>query len=233
MQHKKILFFGSIGVLAETSDIQRQAYNQALDEAGLHWSWDAETYRALLEMSGGRDRLRMLSEATGAGLTDEAIERIHARKTEIACARIRRERTPLRPGVAALIGRAWAEGLRLGLVTTTYQENIDAIADAAGAHLPLDQFDVVVSRERVSVGKPDPAAYRLALKETDQTSERAIAVEDTMASVLSATGAGIETIATPGAFARGQSFFMAHYTVDALADEGGALHDAVCAAIFG
>ena len=31
------LFLGSIGVLAETSDIQRRAYNAALSEAGVPW----------------------------------------------------------------------------------------------------------------------------------------------------------------------------------------------------
>ncbi len=31
----KALFFGSIGVLAETSELQRQAFNSALERAGL------------------------------------------------------------------------------------------------------------------------------------------------------------------------------------------------------
>ena len=46
------LFVGSIGVLAETSDIQRRAYNQALAEAGVDWHWDEEPSRDLLAGRG-------------------------------------------------------------------------------------------------------------------------------------------------------------------------------------
>lgn len=64
----KALLFGSIGVLAETSEIQRQAYNQALTEAGLGWQWDAATYRDLLTTVGGKNRLSLLGRATGSPL---------------------------------------------------------------------------------------------------------------------------------------------------------------------
>tara|TARA_B110000503_G_scaffold47893_1_gene77939 strand:+ start:1294 stop:1407 length:114 start_codon:yes stop_codon:yes gene_type:complete len=33
----KAVFFGSIGTLVETSDLQRRAFNQAFAEAGLDW----------------------------------------------------------------------------------------------------------------------------------------------------------------------------------------------------
>ena len=36
----KAIIFGSIGTLVETSDIQRQSFNQAFKEIGLDWYWD-------------------------------------------------------------------------------------------------------------------------------------------------------------------------------------------------
>ena len=36
----KAILFGSIGTLIETSDLQREAFNQAFKEAGLDWYWD-------------------------------------------------------------------------------------------------------------------------------------------------------------------------------------------------
>ncbi len=36
----KAILLGSIGVVAETSDIQRRAYNTAFKEAGLDWVWE-------------------------------------------------------------------------------------------------------------------------------------------------------------------------------------------------
>ena len=82
---KTTLIFGSIGTVMETSDVQRRAYNQALKEAGLHWDWSPEIYSELLNQSGGQERLAMLAAATGAKLSAQQIESIHARKTQIAC----------------------------------------------------------------------------------------------------------------------------------------------------
>ena len=53
----KALFFGSIGVLAETSELQRQAYNTAFKINDLKWHWNVGTYCGLLQESGGQNRL--------------------------------------------------------------------------------------------------------------------------------------------------------------------------------
>ena len=52
----KAIIFGSIGTLVETSDIQRQSFNQAFKEIGLDWYWDKNNYKNLLKKSGGRNR---------------------------------------------------------------------------------------------------------------------------------------------------------------------------------
>ena len=36
----KAVLFGSIGTLAETSDIQRNSFNEAFKISGLDWVWD-------------------------------------------------------------------------------------------------------------------------------------------------------------------------------------------------
>ena len=153
------VLFGSIGVLAETSDIQR-AYNQAMVEAGIDWSWDRDTYRRLLTISGGQARLRLLADATNAQLSEDQIVGIHRRKTEIACSEISESKTPLRPGVAELVRWALGADKTLGLVTSTYRPNIDAIAKAAGSELSLDDFAVVLTTDDVARGKPAPDVSR-------------------------------------------------------------------------
>lgn len=47
------LLFGSIGTIADTSELQREAFNAAFLRHGLDWSWDRATYRALLTTAGG------------------------------------------------------------------------------------------------------------------------------------------------------------------------------------
>lgn len=210
------LFIGSIGVLAETSDIQRRAYNQALTEAGLDWHCDAETYRDLLTAPGGRNRLGQLSGKTGAGLSETDIERIHTRKTEIACHEIAKSDNVLRPGVAETIDRALAQGLTLALATTTYQANIDAIAAAAGTDLQLSKFSAILTVDDCDSPKPAPDIYLAALSRLDVKNCDVIAIEDSASSLRSAKMAGIYTVATPGAFTSQQDFSEADLVLSSL-----------------
>jgi beta-phosphoglucomutase-like phosphatase (HAD superfamily) len=48
MNQLKAVIFGAIGTIAETSDLQRQAFNAAFAAAEIPWHWDQETYRKLL-----------------------------------------------------------------------------------------------------------------------------------------------------------------------------------------
>ena len=47
----KALLFGSIGTLIESSNIQRNSFNEAFKEAGLDWYWDEQDYKILLKKS--------------------------------------------------------------------------------------------------------------------------------------------------------------------------------------
>ena len=226
---KTAVMFGSIGSIVETSDIQRRAYNRALSEAGLAWNWDRDTYADLLMQAGGRERLAQLSAATGAALSQERIDAIHERKTELACAEIVDRKVPLRPGVADLVKRAKERGMKVGFVTTTYQPNIDAIFEAAGDALSAKDFDVIVSRSDVKLGKPAPDAYEAALRKLSIAATDAIAIEDTATSVMSAKRAGLTVVATPGEITAGQDFWQADVVVTGLAAPDGTLDGRVLA----
>lgn len=215
MQDLKAILFGSIGVIAETSDIQRRAYNAALAEAGVAWHWDPDTYRQLLTESGGKRRLRRLSAANDDALTEEQVQAIHARKTEIACAEVA-SGVSLRPGVAAVIEEALDRRLSLAFVTSTYRPNIDAIAEGAAGALPLDRFAAVLTTDDCERGKPAPDVYREALSRLGIQADNAIAIEDSATSVRAAKAAGLYTIATPGEYTAGQDFSAADRVLQSL-----------------
>ena len=59
---KKAILFGSIGTLIETSDIQRESFNESFKETGLDWYWDEEDYIKLLKKSGGTKRIEDFAE---------------------------------------------------------------------------------------------------------------------------------------------------------------------------
>jgi len=228
---KTTLFFGSIGAVMETSDVQRRAYNQALKEAGLNWLWTQEIYAYLLNQSGGQDRLKMLAAATGVHLSQPQIESIHARKTAIACNELATTRTPLRPGVAELLAWAKARNMKTAFVTTTNQHNIDAIFQSAGDDLSKSDFNYIGSNDQVVRGKPWPDAYLTALKQLNTMPEEALAIEDTAVSLMSAKRAGIEVVATPGELSSGQDFWQADLVCTSLLDEHGKIDSRVLAII--
>ena len=64
MNYKAILF-GSIGTLIETSELQRNAFNQAFSENGLDWNWNPAQYQDLLKKSGGRQRIEDFAAREG------------------------------------------------------------------------------------------------------------------------------------------------------------------------
>jgi len=196
----KALFIGSIGVVAETSELQRKAYNQAMSEFGISWEWDIDIYKELLKSSGGQNRLRTLSQATNHVLSDQLIEKIHARKIQLACEMIIRDKVPPRSGLVALIRKAQQEGLKVAWVTSTGNENTDAILQASNGQLEDADFDYIFHREDAKQGKPAPYIYYAALQHFRMEPSACIAVEDSLNSVLAAKGAGIFTIATLGAY---------------------------------
>ncbi len=204
-------FIGSIGVVAETSDIQRRAYNQAFREHGVDWHWDVETYKKLLRENGGRERLRRLGETRDGGLDEETVSSIHARKTEIACAEIRETGVPVRLGVQDLIALAKSSGTPLFFVTTTYRVNIEAIADGARPRLDLNDFDEILTTEDVTKTKPDPEVYLTALERLGLDGPSVLAIEDSETSLAAAKAAGCRTLATPGAFTSEQDFSSADW----------------------
>lgn len=219
---KTALLLGSIGTVVETSDIQRLAYNQALKEAGINWTWDRAVYSELLSQSGGKERLSMLASATGVNLSKAEIATIHTRKTQLAGEALMIARPSPRPGVAALIALAKERNMKIAFVTTTYRENIDAIFAATG-ELSLGDFDYVGTRDDVEQGKPSPDAYFAALAKLGVDAAHALAIEDTAISVMSAKRAGIEVVATPGDLSGGQDLWQADLIVDNIADASGAI----------
>ncbi len=79
----------------------------------------------------------------------------------------------------------------VALVTTAKRENAQTILDH---HKLTDLFDLIVAAEDVSVSKPSPEAYLLALQRAGLGAHEVIAFEDSAPGVESAASAGIAVI---------------------------------------
>jgi len=71
------------------------------------------------------------------------------------------------------------------------------LADAVLGALPEGTFDVVVTGDEVSHGKPHPEPYRAAARLLGVSPEDCVAIEDSPTGVRSAVAAGVPTLAVP------------------------------------
>lgn len=207
------LMFGSISTIADTSELQREAFNRAFERHGLGWSWSREEYRSLLGASGGRQRIADY----GAGrsqVVDAAA--VHQTKSQIFRDSLAATSLEPRAGVLDTIRAARDVGTKVAFVTTTSPDNVTALLAALGPALSVDDFDLVVDATTVPTPKPDRAPYAHALQTLDEKAEDCVAIEDNPGGVQSATAAGLRCVAFPNANTATQHFPGAHARVTSL-----------------
>ncbi len=219
MDQLKAVIFGAIGVIAETSDLQRQAFNLAFAEAKLDWNWDAETYRRLLSINGGQARLRAYRDegVNRSDVSEAMIAALHDRKTHHYAALTAGGAVKPRRGVTELINACQDAGVRVALCTSTSVENVEAIKAALGDALNFSAFASMTTIDKIARVKPAPDAYLHCLSQLGLAAHEVVAIEDTPVSMASAIAAGIAVIATPGAMTKDQDFSSAALVVDDLA----------------
>lgn len=189
------ILFDVDGTIAETEEGHREAWNAAFAAQGRDWRWDQATYRDLLRVAGGPERLRAF--AGPDAISDAEITQIHREKNALYRAAVARGAVPLRPGVLALLHFARAAGIRLAIATTTSRGNVEALlAGAIGSHA-LGWFDVLACAEDAPAKKPDPEVYAVALARLGLPAKETVAIEDSRNGVLAATALGIPVVLTP------------------------------------
>lgn len=207
------ILFGSISTLADTSELQRRAFNDAFAAYGLDWEWSRDEYVSMLGSNGGAQRIEDYAAARGADVDAAAV---HARKSQIFQELLGSSSVSPRPGVVEVVEEARRSDHKLGFVTTTSQGNIDALLSALRPHISAEMFDLIVNRDSVSSPKPNPDAYQYALETLGADADSAVAIEDNEGGVTAASAAGITCIAFPNENTVGGDFGAADETVDSL-----------------
>lgn len=209
MAFLKALIFGAIGTLTETSEMQRQAFNQAFADAGHKIVWDEATYRELVSgpqsVVGGQSRIRNDAAVRGVKLDDLAIAELHAAKSRNFQDMMTREGLPLNRGVEALIADAKRAGLSVAFASTTSRANVDAMFAAMRPAI-RHNFDAILSIDDADAVKPSPAIYLAALEKLELDAGEVIAIEDSAPSMAAALAAGIATFVVPGKLWVGGTF---------------------------
>ena len=93
---------------------------------------------------------------------------------------------PWRPGARELLADLRADGVPCALVTMSYERFVAPVLAA----LPKGTFDVVVTGDAVSRGKPHPEPYLHAARLLGRRPGRCLAIEDSNTGARSAEAAG-------------------------------------------
>jgi HAD superfamily hydrolase (TIGR01509 family) len=98
-----------------------------------------------------------------------------------------------RPGACELLHAVKRAGLPTALVTSTGR----ALVEVALKTIGVEDFDVVVCGDEVSMPKPDPEPYRTAATLLGVAIEDCVAIEDSPTGVSSALASGAAVLAVP------------------------------------
>ena len=193
----KALFFGSIGTIVETSRLQYDAFHVAFAQHGLDWQWDLQTYRDMLKISGGANRISAFADKRNERVDATAI---HATKTSWFLEKLQSDSVKPLSYVSLGLKMAEKHGIKTGFVSTTEKATVQIIAQklVAEGH---QGFDITTHRGLGLPEKPEPDAYIHAFKALGIEPQNAIVIEDNVDGVAAAKTAGARVVGVPGTFA--------------------------------
>ena len=174
------------GTLVDTEPYWIEAEFELVEEHGGSWSHE---HALNLVGSDLLDSGRYIREHAGidvepAQIVEELLDKVV----------VRVERTvPWQPGAAELLADLRAQGVRCGLVTMSYRRFVRPILE----RLPEGTFEVVVTGDAVSQGKPHPEAYLKAISLLGVSAADTLAIEDSNTGTRSAVAAGCTVLVVP------------------------------------
>ncbi|HVV11904.1 HAD family phosphatase [Amycolatopsis sp.] len=176
--------FDCDGLLLDTARAWARGFDAAAARAGLRLG-----VREQAELVGS-------SVASGAGLiagwagAPERREELADAVREELSAAIRACPPPVLPGVPALLRRLRG-ALPMGVASNAPADVLAVMLAGSGL---LENFETVVSADRVVRPKPAPDVYLAACRELDARPENVVALEDSAAGALAAQAAGLAVV---------------------------------------
>ena len=225
MAQIKAIFFDQDGVIIDTErDGHRVSFNMTFKEFGYDVDWDVDYYHELLQIAGGKERMKHHLETKGFGKevkpgeVDELIKAMHKRKTALFIELIESGKLPLRPGIHRFMQEAMQAGLIIGVCTTSNEQAAHAIAYKVLSDI---EFNFVLAGDIVSKKKPDPEIYYLALSKAGVKPEECIVIEDSRNGVLAGKAASMHVVATTNVYTEKENLNDADIIVTCLGDAEG------------
>ncbi len=183
------LIFDLDGTLVDTAPDLLAATNHALSLAGRPAISGAQL-RSFVGHGAGA-LIRRGLEATGGGVDDSAFKRLHLAFLDYYAANIVTH-SVLFPGVLALLEKAQAAGLKLGVCTNKLEGLSAALLSGIGI---APYFGALVGGDTLPVMKPDPAPYHEVVRRLGVATHSSLMIGDSETDIRTAQAAGVPVIA--------------------------------------
>jgi HAD superfamily hydrolase (TIGR01509 family) len=225
MSKIKAVFFDQDGVIIDTErDGHRVSFNMTFKEFGFTDEWSVEYYHELLQIAGGKERMKHHWKTKGFSkpLTEEEIDNLvkemHKRKTALFVELIETGKLPLRPGIHRFMKELMEAGIKIGVCTTSNEQAAKAITEKILSDI---KFEVVLAGDVVKNKKPDPEIYNLGLSKLGIGPEEAFVVEDSKNGLKAAKAAGMKVIVTTNHYTEKEDVEAGDVIVSCLGDPDG------------
>jgi HAD superfamily hydrolase (TIGR01509 family) len=223
MSKIKALIFDCDGVLVDTErDGHRVSFNKAFKAKGLDAEWDVALYKKLLEIAGGKERMKYYFDEHGwpdnVEDKDAFIKELHKLKTDLFMQLIESGELPLRPGVARLVDEAIAKKIKLAVCSTSNERAVNLVVEKMLGKNRKSHFNAILAGDIVTKKKPDPEIYNLALKTLGLKPDECVVVEDSRNGLLAAKAAGMYCVVTTNGYTENEDFSEADLVVPELGD---------------
>lgn len=184
------VIFDMDGVLIDAREWHFEALNDALELFG--FSIDRQSHESRFDGLPTRVKLEILSKEFG--LPKSLHPLINTVKQERTL-RIAAAKCYPKPQHLILIAALKRGGIKVGVATNSIRQTTEAMLDYAGI-LPL--LDVVVTNQDVTMSKPDPEIYLLAMERLGSVPDHTLVIEDNPNGVAAAKAAGcqVEVVAS-------------------------------------
>lgn len=230
----RAIIFDCDGVLLESEELHRVAYNRTWAAAGLGFEWSVPYYEELQNaVGGGRAKMICYFDAAGwpARVTDGDVAGLEARKATLlddlvaAKTRIYTElidsgAAAPRPGVLRLIDEAHARGVVTAICSAANKESVARTLPMLLGPDRLARFDLVLAGDDVAAKKPDPLIYTTATERLGLPAEACVVVEDSAIGVAAAVAAGLRVVVTTTPSTASQAFEGADRVLPGLGEVG-------------
>ncbi|GIL50218.1 hypothetical protein Vafri_6325 [Volvox africanus] len=236
----KALIFDCDGVILESEDLHRRAYNATFKHFNVkcggeqgYVNWDESFYDMLQNtVGGGKPKMRWYFKRNGwptssvldgrvpANDAEQAqlIDTLQDWKTDKYQQMIGSGEVEPRPGVLRLMDEARAAGLKLAVCSAATKSSVVFTLKNLLGEGRFQGLDCFLAGDDVDKKKPDPKIYRVAAERLGLSPAECVVVEDSMIGLQAATGAGMRCIITYTPSTKSQEFNGAELVVPELGD---------------